>query len=95
MLLEICRRPFENEYALSQGIVGLHDTNHYSTVKDIAKLLEYALQSDIFREVYTLKRYTIKATNLHSDGITLQSTMFKKINLEDVNNGTIEGGKTG
>ncbi len=74
---------------------GLHDSNHYSTVKDIAKLLEYALQNDIFREVYTSKRHTIKATNLHPDGITFQSTMFKKIDSRDVNNGTIEGGKTG
>lgn len=74
---------------------GLHDTNHYSTVKDIAKLLEYALQNDIFREAYTSRRYTTKATNLHPDGITFQSTMFKKMDIEDVNNGNIEGGKTG
>ena len=74
---------------------GLHDTNHYSTVNDIAKLLEYALRNDTFREVYTSKRYTTKATNLHPDGITFQSTMFKKMDTQDVNNGIIEGGKTG
>jgi D-alanyl-D-alanine carboxypeptidase (penicillin-binding protein 5/6) len=74
---------------------GLHDRNHYTTVNDIAKLLKYALQNDIFREVYTSKRYTTKATNLRSDGITFQSTMFQKMETEDVNNGTIEGGKTG
>lgn len=74
---------------------GLHGTNHYSTVNDIAKLLEYALQNDTFREVYTSKRYTTKATNLHPDGITFESTMFKKMDTEDINNGTIQGGKTG
>lgn len=74
---------------------GLHDTNHYSTVNDIAKLLEYALENDTFREVYTSKRHTTKATNFHPDGITFESTMFKKMDTEDVNNGTIQGGKAG
>ncbi|QUH19296.1 D-alanyl-D-alanine carboxypeptidase family protein [Alkaliphilus sp. B6464] len=74
---------------------GLHDQDHYSTVNDIAKLLEYALQNNTFREVYTSKRYTTKATNFHPDGITFQSTMFKKMDTQDVNNGIIEGGKTG
>lgn len=74
---------------------GLHDRNHYTTVNDIAKLLKYSLQNDIFREVYTSKRYTTKATNLRPDGMTFQSTMFKKMDTEGVNNGTIEGGKTG
>ena len=74
---------------------GLHDTNHYSTVNDIAKLLEYALQNDIFREVYTSKRHTTEATNFHPDGIAFESTMFKKMDTDDVKNGTIQGGKTG
>ncbi|WP_315116569.1 D-alanyl-D-alanine carboxypeptidase [uncultured Clostridium sp.] len=74
---------------------GLHDRNHYSTVNDIAKLLEYALQNDTFREVYTSKRHSTKATNLHPDGITFQSTMFKHMDTEEVNNGIIQGGKTG
>jgi len=74
---------------------GLHDINHYSTVKDIAILLEYALQNDTFREVFTSERHTTKATNLQPDGITLRSTMFKKMETQDVNGGIIEGGKTG
>ncbi|HCQ90698.1 MULTISPECIES: D-alanyl-D-alanine carboxypeptidase family protein [unclassified Clostridium] len=74
---------------------GLHDRNHYSTVNDIAKLLEYALQNRTFREVYTSKGYTTKATNINPEGITLQSTMFKHMDTADINNGIIEGGKTG
>ncbi|GAA0085849.1 D-alanyl-D-alanine carboxypeptidase [Clostridium sp. CTA-7] len=74
---------------------GLHNRNHYSTVSDIAKLLEYALQNDIFREIYTSKSHATKATNLHPEGIIFESTMFKKINVEYLENGRIEGGKTG
>ncbi|MEW9094438.1 MAG: D-alanyl-D-alanine carboxypeptidase [Clostridiaceae bacterium] len=74
---------------------GLHHRNHYSTVNDIAKLLEYALQNDTFREVFTSKRHSTKATNLHPDGITFHSTMFKHMSTKEVNNGIIQGGKTG
>ncbi|KNF09064.1 putative D-alanyl-D-alanine carboxypeptidase [Gottschalkia purinilytica] len=74
---------------------GLHHINHYSTVSDIARLLEYALQNDTFREIYTSKRHTTKTTNLHPNGITFQSTMFKHMDIEDVNDGVIKGGKTG
>ena len=74
---------------------GLHDKNHYSTVNDISKLLKYALQNNTFRKIYTSKRYSTKATNLHPNGITFQSTMFKHIDTESLNKGTILGGKTG
>lgn len=74
---------------------GLHHDNHYSTVNDMARLLEYALQNDTFREVYTSKQYTTGATDIHSEGITFESTMFKKMDTEEINNGVIRGGKTG
>ncbi|WP_346930829.1 D-alanyl-D-alanine carboxypeptidase [Clostridium sp.] len=74
---------------------GLHHRKHYSTVNDIAKLLQYALQNDTFREAYTSKSYTTKSTNINPDGITFQSTMFKHMDTEYVNKVSIEGGKTG
>lgn len=74
---------------------GLHDKKHYSTVKDISKLLKYALKNDTFRKIYTSKQHTTKATNLHPNGITFQSTMFKHMDKSTVNKGTILGGKTG
>ena len=30
---------------------GLHDENHYTTVRDLTKLLSYALQNDTFRQI--------------------------------------------
>lgn len=74
---------------------GLHNRNHYSTVNDISKLLKYALQNDTFRKVYTSKRHTTKVTNLHPNGITFESTMLKHMDTEEINKGTILGGKTG
>lgn len=74
---------------------GLHDENHYTTVEDISILLKYALQNDEFREVFTSSRHSTKPTNVHPDGITFQSTLFKNLDQPEVSNGKILGGKTG
>lgn len=74
---------------------GLHNKEHYSTVKDLALLLEYALQNASFREIFTATRHSTGATKLHPDGITFNSTLFKNMMCPDFNGGSILGGKTG
>ncbi len=74
---------------------GLHDKNHYTTVKDMATLLGYALENETFREIFTTERHSTSATNKHPDGITFYSTMYKKLDARDILNGRILGGKTG
>jgi serine-type D-Ala-D-Ala carboxypeptidase (penicillin-binding protein 5/6) len=78
-----------------ENTTGIHDDNHYTTVKDLAKLLCYSLQNDTFRKIFTTSRYTSKATNKNPDGITFYSTMFDKINDPSIKGGKIIGGKTG
>ncbi|KUO64002.1 MAG: peptidase M15 [Gracilibacter sp. BRH_c7a] len=46
-----------------ENATGLHDGNHYTTVKDLAILLSYALQNDTFREIYTSSRHSTQPTN--------------------------------
>ena len=74
---------------------GLHDANHYSTAKDIAVLLKYALRKDTFREIIESPYHSTPATNIHPDGITFYSTMFKNLSDTVVTDGQIMGGKTG
>jgi len=74
---------------------GLHNDNHYTTVKDMAILLSNALQNDTFREIFTAFRHSIPPTNKHPDGITFYSTMHKKLGDQNIINGEILGGKTG
>jgi D-alanyl-D-alanine carboxypeptidase (penicillin-binding protein 5/6) len=74
---------------------GLHDDNHYTTVKDIAKLLEYALNNEVFYEIFTTMIHSTSSTNRHPDGITLYSTLLKKTNALTFDGGKILGGKTG
>ncbi|MCX8128473.1 MAG: D-alanyl-D-alanine carboxypeptidase [Clostridia bacterium] len=78
-----------------ENATGLHNENHYTTVKDLAVLLSYALQNDTFREIFTSSRYSTQPTNKHPDGITFYSTMFKKLSDPSITGGKILGGKTG
>lgn len=74
---------------------GLHDENHYTTVKDLAILLSYALKNDTFREIFTSSRHSTPPTNKHLKGITFYSTLFESLKNPDTNDGRILGGKTG
>lgn len=77
------------------NVCGLHNTDHYSTVKDMASLLQYALKNDTFRQVFTSMRHSTAPTNLHPDGITFYSTMVREMDSLEFDGGTILGGKTG
>ncbi len=71
------------------NVVGLDDTNHYSTANDILKILKYALKNPIFKSIYTTKEYTL------TNGLKVSSTLNiynKNINL---NLDRIKGSKTG
>lgn len=74
---------------------GLHDPDHYTTVRDMAVLLEYALQNDTFRQVFTTARYSTSPSELHPDGITFYSTLFTMADIPAEDGEGILGGKTG
>ena len=78
-----------------ENATGLHDENHYTTVKDLSILLRYALQNDTFREIFTSSRHSTQPTNKHPGGITFYSTMFEDFNNQSIISGEILGGKTG
>ena len=76
-------------------VTGLHDEEHYSTAKDIAVLLKYAIRNDTFREIAESTRHSTGVTNIHPDGITYYSTLLKNLPDSQVTGGKILGGKTG
>ncbi len=78
-----------------ENATGLHNENHYTTVKDLAILLNYALQNETFREIFTAPRHSTQPTNKHPEGITFNNTMFEKLNNQNIIGGEILGGKTG
>ena len=74
---------------------GLHDPAHYSTVYDMAVLLKYCIRNKTFREIIESPWRFTGATNVHPDGITFYSTLFRNLPDPYVTGGKILGGKTG
>lgn len=69
--------------------VGLYDEKNYSTASDVAKMLNYALKSKKFKQIFEMKEYTM------STGKKIKSTLMtynKKVS-EDIS--YITGAKTG
>lgn len=75
---------------------GLHNQKQYSTVKDIALLLDYALEDPTFRKIFTAHTYgTSILDNKQFGGISFSSTVFNGKNNTYISNGKILGGKSG
>ena len=75
---------------------GLHDNDHYTTCRDMIKLMKAALANDYFREVFTSKEFTTTSTYTHPDGIHMTNTTFDYLENATLENGCeILGGKTG
>ena len=74
---------------------GLHDPQQVSTVRDIARLLDAALENPAFRELFTTQSYTTTPTDVHPDGLLLHSVMFAMLDGETAPGVTLLGGKTG
>ena len=70
------------------NVTGLDAENHYSSADDVRKLLEYALDNELFKQIYTTQQYTLK------NGLTVYSTL-RKYNNMGINTSNILGSKTG
>jgi len=85
-----------NEKANELGLKGTHFTNasgfhhpeHYTTAMDMAKLMKYAWENQVLKELLTTPFYVV-------EDLTLESTLFSNLSRTKVNNGEIIGGKTG
>ena len=77
------------------NVSGLHDGNHYSTVTDLAVILEAAMENPLCKELLSTYQYTTAPTPQHPEGILLTSTMFSRMYGTEVEGVTITSGKTG
>lgn len=76
------------ENTLFSNPIGMDDEKNYSTAKDVATLLKYALNNETFKKVFTTKEY------ITSNNIKLESTLIgygKNINGANI----IKGAKSG
>ena len=75
---------------------GLHHDEHYTTARDMARILREAMQYPLFETIFCTKEYTIPATNL-SEARELKTTNFliRSNGYPYVTDSRVLGGKTG
>ena len=69
---------------------GLDIANHYSSVRDVATLFQYALKNKTFNTIVKKKNYTTSDGKIH-----MQSTLEKTKDMYKISADYILGGKTG
>lgn len=74
---------------------GLYDTANYSTLGDIALMLDYAMSIPLAREILSTADYTTPPTEKNPEGYYFFSTMFTRIDHDSISGMTVLGGKTG
>lgn len=72
-----------------QNVTGLHDENHYTTVKDMAQILNHALSNKEFVKVFNAREYT-SSSNHHWISSLQRGKEYKGIDISH-----IDGGKSG
>ncbi len=55
---------------------GLHDENHYTTARDMAKIAYYAMQNETFRKIVNTQTYYIEPTNMYPEQRILSNTNY-------------------
>ena len=78
----------ENTHVMNE--TGLDEEEHYSTVEEVAKIFQYALKNETFREIITTSSYTMS-----DNSFTVYSTITKNKRKYGINLDYVEGGKTG
>lgn len=60
---------------------GAHNLNHYTTAYDLCLIANYAMKNDTFRNLVSIKSYTVPATNMYSERkLTNTNLLLQKIN---------------
>lgn len=78
------------------NVHGLHDEDHYTTARDMAKILLAALEHETFQDLYSTSYYEIEATN-KSEMRKMSTTnyLISRSVYETYYDSRVIGGKTG
>lgn len=62
---------------------GLHDDGHYSTCRDMAILLEYCMQNELFMQVMTTEYYRTEPLKGYRKGLGMDNAVLRYVNQEE------------
>ena len=74
---------------------GLHDENHYTTLSDMAIIMQAALDNPHCREVLTSVNHTSPATTQNPEGVAMTNRFLYRIRPQQTGNVDIQAAKTG
>ncbi len=75
---------------------GLHDENHYTTARDLAKISMVALENETFKRICTATSYKVPATNLSAErSIYTTNYLTSDVSTSQYYYSKAEGVKTG
>ena len=75
--------------------VGLYDEAHHCTVRDMAVILNAAMENELCREVLDARAYETAPTPEHPDGQILSNWFLRRIEDKDTGDIEVIGAKTG
>ena len=74
---------------------GLPDEASGTTARDLCRILDIALENEIFRTLFTAKTYTVPATNKSEERKVTTSNLMMLENRKNYYDSRVTGGKTG
>ena len=74
---------------------GLHNAEHYTTVRDMAVILLAAMDNPQCREALSVIEYRSQSTEQHPDGFVMVNKFNSRIHDRDLGGGAVLGSKTG
>ncbi len=75
---------------------GLYDEDQYTTARDVAKILAYAMKNEIFAKLIGAKDYTVPATNVKGErNLTTSNYLLSRSVMSLYYDSRVTGGRTG
>ena len=74
---------------------GLHDENHYTTVREMAVILEAAMANERCRAALSAVSYTSAPTTQNPEGVAMINKFLYRIGQYKLGDAVVEGAKTG
>ncbi len=75
---------------------GLHDENHYTTARDMAKIMKEAMKYPLFEEIFSTAEYVVPATNMSEErNLITTNYLLRSGGYPNVVDKRVIGGKTG
>ena len=74
---------------------GLHHKDHYTTAREMAAIMVYAMDNELCRTIMSATNYTTAPTAEHPEGITMYSTGFSRMSATKFGTAQVIATKTG